>query len=229
MNADSRSQLLSSLVTDQTGQTDEESLEAVVRELAKHSESGDDLHYLIVAATDVQRLNWLHSVIDEWGHLEAGDDGEMEELIDELLLPKLDPGNRTGLMEQARRNAQRRETFLAEYPCLNAQEVDRLHGPAASDASSRSLRLIDERRIFGLGLRGDRVFPEFQFDESGQPKAVIARILKALGTDIGPWQTAIWFTTPNQRLGKRRPVDLLDSAADEVVDAASRRSEPNLF
>ena len=73
------------------------------------------------------------------------------------------------------------------------------------------------------------LYPAFQFDEVGRPKAVIGKILDALGRGTGAWQTAIWFTTPNSWLDRRKPVDLLEREPDRVIDAAADVSNPAFY
>jgi hypothetical protein len=66
------------------------------------------------------------------------------------------------------------------------------------------------------------VFPLFQFDDHKPIKAVQG-VLAAFGERKAPWKTALWFTSNNGWLpGQARPVDLLASAPDAVVQAAQR-------
>lgn len=48
-------------------------------------------------------------------------------------------------------------------------------------------------------------------------------MLEAFGEHKAPWKIALWFTSNNGWLpGQARPVDLLQSAPEAVVQAAQR-------
>lgn len=113
---------------------------------------------------------------------------------------------------------------------LAAEQVHALCGSSARNRAALAARWRSERRIFGLPRQRRWRFPRFQFDEErGRPKAVIAATLAALGDAVGPWQTAVWFTSENGWLDGRRPVDLLDRDPDAVVDAARAVSDPTRY
>ena len=68
--------------------------------------------------------------------------------------------------------------------------------------------------------RPREVFPIFQFEDHKPIKAVQA-VIEAFGEHKAPWKLALWFTSNNGWLPRRaRPVDLLESAPDAVVQAA---------
>lgn len=133
-------------------------------------------------------------------------------------------------LDQARRNAEVRAEFERDYEVLAAEQVHALCGSSARNRAALAARWRSERRIFGIPRQRRWLFPRFQFDEErGRPKAVIAATLAALGDAVGPWQTAVWFTSENGWLDGRRPVDLLDRDPDAVVDAARAVSDPTLY
>jgi hypothetical protein len=69
------------------------------------------------------------------------------------------------------------------------------------------------------------VLLRFQF-KGGQPRAVIQRVLLALDKRSNSWSTALWFTSNNGWLPRQaRPVDLLESSPDSVVEAAARDAQ----
>jgi hypothetical protein len=62
----------------------------------------------------------------------------------------------------------------------------------------------------------------FQFEDH-KPIKVVQSILEAFGEHKAPWKLALWFASNNGWLpGHARPVDLLESAPDAVVQAARR-------
>lgn len=71
--------------------------------------------------------------------------------------------------------------------------------------------------------------PSFQFDEKGCPWPAVARVIQVLGGNTSDWGLALWFAAANGWLDGRRPVDLLASAPEEVVEAAEREAEELVF
>ena len=74
--------------------------------------------------------------------------------------------------------------------------------------------------------RTTTLYPAFQFDAQGRPRQMISKVLAALGTEVGGWQTALWFVTPNGWLDEEKPVDMLEREPLAVLDAAADVAEP---
>ena len=120
---------------------------------------------------------------------------------------------------QARRNAGARAELIEEFGLLSSADVADLSQSQAANRAALASRWKAEERIFSVPHQGRDYFPGFQLDADGKPRKVIAEILGALGRARG-WQTALWFTAANGYLDGQRPVDLLESDAEAVVDAA---------
>ena len=155
-------------------------------------------------------------------------DADMSRLI-EMAMPVLSERASSVVIYQARRNASLRAEFVRTRELLDAEQVHALYGSSAKNRAALAARWRSDRKLFAIEHHGRLLYPAFQFDEVGRPKAVIGRILKALGLGTGPWQTAIWFTTPNSWLDRRRPLDLLESEPDRVIDAADDVSNPAFY
>lgn len=112
---------------------------------------------------------------------------------------------------QARRFAAARRAFLKEFGSLDQSSMD-------------WERLRRENRIFTVTHRGATHVPSFQFDEKGKPRPAIAKVIQILGKDTSDWGLALWFTAASERLDGRRPVDLLSSQPDQVVQAAEQEA-----
>ena len=133
------------------------------------------------------------------------------------------------VLDQARRNADFRADFLERYDVLDARQVHDLYGSEADNSAAPAWRWLSGGRVFGIEDRGRILYPAFQFDDTGRPKPVVARVLQALGKR-GPWQVAGWFTAPNGWLpDDRRPVEVMDADPDAVAEAAREATRPNLF
>jgi Poly(hydroxyalcanoate) granule associated protein (phasin) len=117
---------------------------------------------------------------------------------------------------QARRLAAARRAFLKEFGSLDQAAVDweRLH---------------KERRIFTVTQRGATYVPSFQFDEKGNPRPAVERVIQILGKDTSDWGLALWFTAASGYLGGKRPVDVLSSHPEEVIQAAEQEAAELVF
>ncbi len=175
---------------------------------------------LLVSSDDEEELKAVQALVllvqgrlDAWrAEEDAWRAEEMERLI-EMAMPTGRP--HPAVIDQACRNADFRADFLGCYKVLDARQVHDLYGSGGG--------------IFGIEDRGSILYPAFQFDNTRRPKPVVAKVLQALGKR-GPWQVASWFTTPNGWLpDSRRPVDVMDTDPDAVVDAALKVTCPDLF
>jgi hypothetical protein len=119
-------------------------------------------------------------------------------------------------LRQARRLAAARRAFLKEFGSLDSVAVD-------------WERLREERRIFVVAHRGGTYIPSFQFDEKGKPRPAVARVIQILGKDTSDWGLALWFTAASSRLDGKRPVDLLSSHPEEVIQAAEQEAAELVF
>jgi hypothetical protein len=82
------------------------------------------------------------------------------------------------------------------------------------------------QRIFSVSHRGKALFPGFQFDpDTGRPKPEVREVLEALPPSLQGWQRALWWATPSDLLGWRRPVDVLDESPELAVSAARAEAE----
>ena len=119
-----------------------------------------------------------------------------------------------------RQNRRLRAQFLREVPTLS---VTQMKGPAIPTCASRASEVAEgwlrDRRVFALKVKGELLFPAFQFDALGQPWPVMGEILARLPADLAPWQIAFWFVSANGWLGGAYPCERLDDR-EEVVTAA---------
>lgn len=162
--------------------------------------------------------NALARAMAEWSRQH----GSYREVLD-ALAPKDRGFLSAAAVLQARRNAEARRDFLGEFPALTSSEVADAANSRATNRASLANRWRDEGKVFAVRVGDQQLYPAFQFDAHGRPLEVIAGVLKHLSEgDLNDWQTALWFTSPTDRLGGQRPVDVLSDQPDAVVEAASR-------
>jgi hypothetical protein len=150
---------------------------------------------------------------------------EIEQLV-AALAPKL---KRLGEGEtrQAFLNAKFRATFLEQYPVLSSAQLADLTGSTARNRAATANRWKAEGRIFSVTHEGADLFPAFQFNAHGAPRPLIKTLLSIFAGHRKGWEVAAWFVHPNGWLPKAaKPIDLLDSPPDPVIEAAKRDVEP---
>ena len=200
---------------------------AFIRELmaAEDLETQEET-ILMVSAADPQTLEKAKALLELMSQrLEDLEDAEMGKLIDAVMPAFFDRPSST-VIDQARRNAEVRTKFIASCEMLDAEQVHQLFGSSARNRAALAARWRADGKLFAVEHQGRLLYPGFQFNQQGRPKPIIGKVLAALGSAVGPWQTAIWFTTGNAWLDGRKPVDLLDSESKRVLDAASDIAEP---
>ncbi len=82
-------------------------------------------------------------------------------------------------------------------------------------------RWIVSGEILGFEWQHALWIPMFQID----PATLVVRsgarqVLAQMGSAFDGWSLALWFVQPNSWLQDRRPLDLLDSALPDVLEAA---------
>ena len=126
-----------------------------------------------------------------------------------------------GVTEQARRNAALRQAFLDRHELLDAAAVAEWAGSRSSNRRAQASRWAAAKRIFGVPAGGHTLYPGFQFDDDGHPRPAVADVLKILAEmHLSAWATAIWWDTPSDVLGWRRPAEVVAVDPDEVIAAA---------
>ncbi len=130
---------------------------------------------------------------------------------------------------QARRNALARAELAREFGLLTSAEVAELAGSRARNRAALANRWTKEGRVFAVPHGGQLLWPGFQFDAQGQPRPVVAEVLRSFADEPSPWALALWFTSHTGWLDGRRPVDLLETEPGAVVEAARAENEPVVF
>ncbi len=149
----------------------------------------------------------------------------LETVIDDLMPSLAFPSD--AAVRQARRNAQARTELLQEFGALTGEQVAEERSKA-KNRHALAARWRKEARLFGVDYRGQILYPEFQFDDVGETRPVVKRVLAELPRDrMSDWEVALWWTAENGWLDGRRPVDLLDEAPEEIVEAARQLSAPS--
>lgn len=126
--------------------------------------------------------------------------------------------------ELALDNLELRRTYVTETPMLIAAEIHRLSGLHSRNTSEPASRWKAEGKTFALPMEGRNYYPAFQFVD-GSPRPAVKAVLAELPATMTPWQTALWFASPNGWLGGDRPQDRLNDDA-QVAQAARRLAEP---
>src|SRR5262249_38385608 len=108
-----------------------------------------------------------------------------------------------------------RSAFMRDVPTWTAQELQEQTGHTAKNKAALASRGSNEGKIFAVKWGGKFRYPQFQF-RHGEPRALIAKILRALGDGSGAWDQAFFFAAPNAYLGGNKPMERLDDKQMEL-------------
>ena len=137
------------------------------------------------------------------------------------LVPAVPRATGAGRADQERRNAQLRERFLSELHLLDAAEVADMSGSRSANRRAVASRWAGARRIFGMRLNGQVLYPAFQFDEAGQPRPAVGEVLEVLAPlNLSEWAEALWWGTASDALGWRTPANVVAEDPMAVVKVA---------
>jgi hypothetical protein len=120
-----------------------------------------------------------------------------------------------------------RQAFIKNVPSWSAEEVAQQGGHQAKNRSAAAWRLASDGKIFAVRFGGKLRYPKFQFKQ-GKPRAIVARILRALGSDSTDWDRAFFFAEPNVYLDDAKPMERLDDKKmeEKLVQLADRHAHP---
>lgn len=152
----------------------------------------------------------------------------MEEMVDFMTARMLAPS--FAEVEMAQRLARRHARILNEFGYFTAEQLADANGSQASNRAALADNWRKRRQVFAVphpdkAARERDIYPAFQFD-NGKPIKAVQEVLEAFGGRKTPWKLALWFASNNGGLpDSARPVDLLASDPDAVVQAARRDAE----
>jgi hypothetical protein len=155
----------------------------------------------------------------------AGLRASTSELADRMLPDAAIPTPSQALL--ARGESRQRWSLLQEFGGLSSEEIAD-HLSRAKNRHAMANRLRTDGKIFSVPVRGRRVYPGFQFDsETFAPEPLVARVLAALPrAEMSEWETALWWVAADPHLQGRRPVDLMHTDPERVLEAAAALARP---
>lgn len=120
---------------------------------------------------------------------------------------------------QAERNLYDR--IDAEFGLLTSAETGRRLGSRSTAPRNLAAATRRDGALLAITRGHQMLFPGFQFDPDGRPLPVI-RTLRELADETQRSETGVvqWLCAPTTFLGGLRPVDLLASEPERVVDTA---------
>jgi hypothetical protein len=111
--------------------------------------------------------------------------------------------------------------YRATGGTARGDDLARLLQDRPHDSYVSLARLIATRKVFSFEWRNTYWVPMFQFDLADLslrpgPQQVIGE----LNSEFDDWSLAVWFTQPNTWLRGDKPVDVLGTNLQAVIDAA---------
>jgi len=126
-------------------------------------------------------------------------------------------------LSQAQRLATHRDTLLGT-PVLTHASLRDLRGDAKESTTRTWLsRRRDAHALFTVSHNGRTLLPEFQLDDSGEPRPELQPILDALlSAGVTGWTLWTWLSAPAALLSGEIPERLARTAPQRVLRAAQR-------
>lgn len=150
---------------------------------------------------------------------------KLEQLVDAMTAQMVVPS--VVEVRMAGRLAARHAALLNEFGFATAEQLADMSQSRAANRHALADNWKKRRQVFAVRHRDEagrarEVYPLFQFHE-GKPLKVVSQVMEAFGPAKDPWKLALWFVSNNGWLpGQVRPVDLLVSAPQAVVEAVRR-------
>lgn len=116
-----------------------------------------------------------------------------------------------------------KKAVLDEKQWLTASDISEMAGYSKINPSAQPAKWKKDRQIFSIRHQNVDYFPGFALDPKHdyKPLKAMSEVLKVFGDAKDGWGLAFWFMGLNSFLGgKKRPMDLLASEPERVVDAA---------
>jgi hypothetical protein len=126
---------------------------------------------------------------------------------------------------QLARSVQARENFYEriskEHGLLTSEEAGRRMGSRSKRPANAAIQAREDGRLVALRRGRYVLFPGFQFEDSGQPRQVIAE-LRRKADEHGLDETDLveWLCLPSNHLEGSTPADVLGAAPDLALRAA---------
>ena len=116
----------------------------------------------------------------------------------------------------------RRDEILATGRWLRAAEVAaHRRDDLATAPDEYTGQLRHEGRLFGVKYRGEYLYPDFQFDSSGQPSHALHRLLTelkpTLDEDPTGWTSAFWLFQRSRALDGEAPASAFPRDHERVI------------
>lgn len=153
--------------------------------------------------------------------LQARQERESLERLAEVMVPRTPPSPR--LLKEAAMLVRARKAVLESGDWLTAADIAQLAGLSTRNPSAQPNKWKKQGQIFAIHHGGVDYFPGYGLDRDAgfRPLKALAQVMATLGARKDAWGMAYWFRSDNSFLGGQRPQDLLASAPQRVMDAAT--------
>lgn len=116
--------------------------------------------------------------------------------------------------------------LVRDHAMLNARSIEAIAKQDAVAGSDLVNTWLKEKKIFSVDYHGIQLFPAFQFHD-GLPIPIVEKLLSVFEKEnYSAWSIAAWLTYPTGWLNEARPIDLLLTKPDQVLDAAEQYVSP---
>ena len=189
-------------------------------------------HEYLIGVNSDQSAQVLETLLPFLDHLLVEKTGKirekkLEELVQFMASQLVSPSAVDTQM--AHRLASRRARILNEFGYMTAEELADENNSQSANRSALADNWKKRRQVFSVNHRDDsgrtrEVFPLFQFEDY-KPIKAIQSVLDVFSDKKSSWKIAYWFASNNGWLpNQARPVDLLETTPDAILQAAHREA-----
>jgi len=145
----------------------------------------------------------------------------------DMLIAALLPSIPASTVKQAGMEARARAAVLSSSEWLSAKDIAERAGLSTANASSTPWKWKQDGSIFAISSEGRDLYPLYGLDPDSdfRPLKSLKLITGVFKGHKEGWGMAHWFASVNSFLGGKRPMDLIKSDPDRVLDAAKDEVE----
>jgi hypothetical protein len=123
----------------------------------------------------------------------------------------------------AQRSIKIRDHLIQTVTMIDADQWAKWRGLTRSNPSAALGKHKQAGRAFAVQVGPRDLYPAFQFDQrDAKPLPGMALVLSKVPEGSRGWPLLSWLEAENRLLGGSKPSNLLQSAAQQVADAAER-------
>jgi hypothetical protein len=130
-------------------------------------------------------------------------------------------------MANYRNELEARERFLVRHPTWTRQQLLNAINRSGIAGDKLIERWVRSGKVLRVKHHRREAFPQFQF-ERGRRRPIFKQLIRLMRNDRSDWSIAHWLVDSNGWLDGDRPLELLLTEVELVLDAAQQEILPSI-